>query len=189
MDGFSARRTSNRVRHFDRPDMAQGLPTSLPVGVLQTARLSNRVADRAAGLTLLEVLLVVAILAVVLGIGVFNGRQAVTAQGELAAINSLQQTVWQGATAASARGQVVTMRMEGHDLVLRVGDDGEGQVLRRESFPADVITNMPQGNVLLFTPPGKVEINSLAEAQDFYLGTSKGQSFFEISVIGEVRVR
>lgn len=143
----------------------------------------------AAGLTLLEVLLVVAILAVVLGIGVFNGRQAVTAQGELAAINSLQQTVWQGATAASARGQIVTMRMEGHDLVLRVGDDGEGQVLRRESFPADVITNMPQGNVLLFTPPGKVEINSLSEAQDYYLGTSKGQSFFEISVIGEVRVR
>lgn len=144
---------------------------------------------RTSGLTLLEVLLVVAILGIVLGIGVFNGRQAVTVQGEMAAINSLQQTVWQGATAASSRGRIVTMRMEGRDLVLRLGDDPEGQVLRRETFPREVTTNMPQGNVLTFTPPGKVEINSLAAAQDFYVATSRGQSSFEISVIGEVRVR
>lgn len=133
--------------------------------------------------------MVVAILAVVLAIGIFNGRRAVTAQGEMAALNSLQQTVWQGATAASARGTIVTMRYEGRDLVLRVGDDGEGQILRSETLPNEVTTNMPQGQVLLFTPPGKVEINSLASAQDYYIATSDGMSYFEFSVIGEVRVR
>jgi len=141
------------------------------------------------GLSLLEVLVVIAILAVVLAIGVFNGRRAVTAQGEIAALNSLQQTVWQGATAASARGQIVTMRMEDRDLVLRLGLADDGQVLRRETLPNEVSTNMPQGRVLEFTPPGKVEINSLAAAQDYYLATSDGRSYFEFSVIGEVRIR
>lgn len=139
------------------------------------------------GVTIVELLIVVAILGIVLGIGVINGRRIADNQSEAAAVRSLQQMVWQGATAAAARGRVVTMRLEDRELVLRVGDAATGQVLRRDELPSGVSTNMPQGNVLTFTPPGKIE--SLEGRQEFYLEGSQGRSNIEFSIIGEVRIR
>lgn len=157
-------------------------------------RLIHMVRNRAApvhiaGFTLVEVIVVIAIVAIVVTIGWATGRNVTRDRGEVAAINSLQQTVWQGATAAAARGSIVTMRLEGRDLLLRLGSGSSGQVLRRETIPAEVSTNMPQGEVLRFTPPGKIDLASLATAQDYYMQTSSKRSEFEFSVIGEVRVR
>lgn len=139
------------------------------------------------GFTVVELLIVVAIIGVVVGIGVINGRRVKDNQDDAASVRSLQQTVWQGATAAAARGRVVTMRLEESELMLRVGSGASGQIVRREALPKGVSTNMPQGEVLIFTPPGKIE--SLEGKQAFYLESSRGRSNIEFSIIGEVRIK
>ena len=136
---------------------------------------------------MIELLIVLGILGIILSIGIFNGRQALTAQEERSAVTSIQQSVWQGATAASARGEVVTLRREGADLVLRVGHDG--RELRSEAMPGGLSSNIPQGTFLVFTPPGRIEARSLAKTAGFWVETGAGRQQLEFSIIGEMRVR
>lgn len=142
---------------------------------------------RELGFSVVELLIVLAILGIVLSIGIFNGRQALAAQEQRSAVTSIQQSVWQGATAASARGEIVTLRREGQDLVLRVGHNG--RVLRTETMPDGVKTNIRQGTILVFTPPGRIAAASLAEAGDLWVETGAGRHHLEFSVIGELRVK
>lgn len=70
---------------------------------------------------------------------------------------------------------------------MRVGTGAGGAALRTEALPKGVSTNMPQGQILVFTPPGKIEITSLGQAQGYWMQSSKGRSNLEFSVVGEVR--
>lgn len=139
------------------------------------------------GITLVELIIVVGILGVVLAIGIFNGRQALIQRQEDAALNTIRQVIWQGATAASSRGREVTLHLNNRTLQLRVG----ASVIRSDDLPAGVSTNLPQGLVLAFSPPGKVTAESLGDL----IETSPrvwagGRTYFiDVSVIGEVRVR
>src|SRR5690625_2173040 len=101
------------------------------------------VPSRIQGLTLIEVLIVLAIIGIILGLGVFNGRQALTGQQEQAAVNSIRQSAWQGATAAAARGARVFLRVEDNELLLRLENQENGRVIRRESLPRDFVSNIP----------------------------------------------
>ena len=49
---------------------------------------------RAPGMTLLELLIVLAIFAIVTGIGVINGRQVAQRQAARGAVATFQQSVW-----------------------------------------------------------------------------------------------
>lgn len=137
------------------------------------------------GVTVIELLVIVAIVGIMLSIGVFSGRQALVQRQEIAAVNTLRQSIWQGATAASSRGQTVVLHRNGRILELR-SDSG---IVRRDELPSGVSTNLPQGVVLEFSPPGKVVEDSLLDLLEIQPRVSAGGKTFvlEISVIGEVR--
>ena len=61
------------------------------------------------GFTMLEVLIVIAIIGIVAGMGVVSGRKVAQRQNQNAASRSIQQLFWQGATGAAARGVEVTL--------------------------------------------------------------------------------
>ncbi len=148
---------------------------------------SGKVGVRAAnGITVLELLIVVAILGILAGLVAINGRRVLQGQEERAAITSIQQTVWQGATAAAARGVVVRLTRSGDEFVL--SDTDSGAVLKRFELPRNVTSNWPDGQELEFTPPGKVDVDTLDALPDpLTVTTSTRTTGLTISLIGEVR--
>lgn len=139
------------------------------------------------GFTLLELLVVMAILAVVVGLVVMNGRPIVQGQAQQAAVRTMQQSVWQGATMAASRGVTTSLILAGNDLEVRNSDTNE--VIRRFELPEEVSLNIADGTILIFTPPGKVLASSLSDLPSPFQITANGQARnLEISLIGEVRV-
>jgi len=142
---------------------------------------------RERGFTLLELLIVLAVVGIIAALAVANGHRILSHQQNQAALASFQQGVWEGATAAAARG-VDTKLVRSSDG-LRVVDGKSGAVLRRFTLPAGIATNIPSGDVLVFTPPGKVDADSLAALPEPLTMTVNGHTYtLKISVIGEVKV-
>lgn len=139
------------------------------------------------GLTTIELLIVMAILAIVATIGIMNYRQVLRGQEERAAVQSIQQTVWQGATAAAARGVLVNLVRSGNQFTLV--DVASGAVLKRFDLPDGVTSNWPAGQPLVFTPPGKVSPASLnVLPSPLTVTSSQGRvTRLTVSLIGEVR--
>lgn len=137
-----------------------------------------------AGLSLIELLLVIVIISIIVGFGVIQGRAIFQRADERSAVNTFQQAVWQGATAAAARGfRTELVRVDNELLVRRVSD---GSVLRRYEFAAGVTLNVPSNPILVFTPPGRVDVLPSDPIQI----TADGQTrTLQISLIGEVRVQ
>jgi len=137
-------------------------------------------------MTLIELLIVLAVFAIVAAIGIPNIRSVLQGQEEQAAIQSIQQTVWQGATAAAARGVVVTLTRTGNAFVLL--NTETNAELKRFDIPNNVTSNWPQNSPLVFTPPGKVDVSSMSEFPASLTVTANGRSTrLQISLIGEVR--
>lgn len=107
-----------------------------------------------AGFTLLEVLVVTAIIGVVAGLSAFEGRRVAAGREERAAVTSIRQMFWQGATAAASRGLTAELVRSGPDLIIRSREDG--RELRRTTLPASVSTDLPEGTLLYFGAPGRV---------------------------------
>jgi len=136
-------------------------------------------------MTLLELLIVLAIFAIVTGIGVINGRQVAQRQAARGAVATFQQSVWQGATAAASRGLTVELHWSAGKLSL-VDVDSE-RVLREYDVPKDVTVNAANP-ILRFTPPGKVDLETLDALPDqLVVDTSAGRYELQISLIGEVK--
>ncbi len=141
---------------------------------------------KASGFTMLELLIVIAILGVIAGIGVFNGRQALQTQQENAALNSIRQSIWQGATAAASRGVEIELLRNGNVLILRQQDNQ--REIRRTTLPSGVSTNLPEGRVLLFDPPGRINQASYDALPDKVTVYANGKTHqLTISIIGEVK--
>lgn len=149
------------------------------------AVLPNRKSQTSAavsGVTIIEFLVVLGILGILLGLFMVFGRGALDSQQEQAAIRSIQQSVWQGSSGASARGRNTELVLTGRRIEVR--EIGSGRVIRTEELPAGVSTNLPR---LVFTPPGKISSESFASVQDgITVTTSKGTTTLRVSVIGEV---
>ena len=142
---------------------------------------------RTAGFTLLELLIVIAIIAVVAGIAVMSGRPIVRGQEGAAAIKTMQQSVWQGATMAASRGVRTVLVLNGNDLEVRNADNDE--LIRRFELPDEASLNVEDGTLLAFTPPGKVDEATLSALPDPLRITSNDSIYdLQISLIGEVRV-
>lgn len=135
-----------------------------------------------AGITLVELLVVLAIVGVILALAVINGRTAAIQRSEQAAVRSLQQSIWQGATAASARGRETELVIEGQRVTVRQIDTGE--VVKVYELPNDVTTNLPR---MVFTPPGKVSDETFDDLpEDLHVATPDRTYSLTVSVIGEV---
>lgn len=139
------------------------------------------------GLTTIELLIVMAILAIVATIGIMNYRQVLRGQEERAAIQSIQQTVWQGATAAAARGVLVNLTRSGN--VFTLAESESGRVLKTFELPNGVSSNWPADRALVFTPPGKVQPSTLTSLPNpLTITSSKGRvTRLTVSLIGEVK--
>ncbi len=135
---------------------------------------------------MLELLIVIAIIGIIASIGVFNGRRILQSQEERAAITSIQQTVWQGATAAAARGSSTNLTRTGN--VFTLTDASTSAALKRFELPPSVSTNLPEGLVLTFTPPGKVDATTLDALPEQVTVSASGKTTeLTISLIGEVK--
>jgi len=150
--------------------------------------LPRQMRARAGGFTMLELLVVTAIAGIVLTIGALNGRQVLKGQEEAASLRTIQQSVWQGATTAAARGVSVVLTRDEHKLILK---EENGKTVRTFELSKDISTNLPKGTVLTFTPPGKVSEESLDKLDDLSepLHVKANDKTYEltISIIGEVK--
>lgn len=138
------------------------------------------------GLSIIELLIVLALVGILSSIGVFNGLRALQGQQEQAAVRSIQQSIWQGATAASARGVETELVRNGRQLLVR--EVVSGRMLRREELPVGVSTNLPTGQVLRFTPPGQIARATLeALPNPLVVEITNRRYQLRVSLIGEVR--
>jgi len=163
-------------------DQSVGGPVWGKCGLHVQATCSKRLVQGQSGITLIELILVLAILGIVIGIGALSGRGALTGQQERAAIRSIQQSVWQGASAASARGRNTELVHIGNRIEVREVESGRS--IRSEELPSGIVTNLPN---LIFTPPGKISAESFAGVADgISVQSSAGTTVLRVSIIGEV---
>lgn len=136
------------------------------------------------GMSLIELILVLTVLGIILGFGALAGRDAIQRANERSAVNTFQQAVWQGATAAAARGYRTVLWRDGNQLQVR--RESDGSVIRRYDFDNAVTLSVPSNPILTFTPPGRVLALPLLPIQI----TAAGATYsMQISLIGEVRVQ
>lgn len=140
-----------------------------------------------AGLTLLELLVVLAIVGAIAGIVAIAGRPVVQGQEAAAAVRTVQQSVWQGATMAASRGVRTLLVLTNGVLEVRRADDDA--LIRSFALPSQASLNVEDGTLLAFTPPGKVDEETLKDLPDPFRITAKDKVYdLEVSLIGEVRV-
>src|SRR5680860_101888 len=127
------------------------------------------------GFTLLELLIVLAIIGIVAGIAVMSGRPIVRGQEGRAAVRTMQQSVWQGATMAASRGVRTNLVLSGRTLEVLNADSGE--LIRSYELSEDVSLNIDDGTVLAFTPPGKVDETTLQNLPSPFQITANDEVF------------
>lgn len=140
------------------------------------------------GFSILELLVVLAVLGVVFSLVALTGRIFVQRASERSVVDTFQQAVWQGATAAAARGFPTELVLDADELLLRRVSTGE--VVRRFELDGNAAWNVADGQMLVFTPPGAVDEATLAALPDPIEIVAAGTTYrLEVSLIGEVRVR
>jgi len=138
------------------------------------------------GFTIFELLIAVAIVGILASVAVVSGRQVLQDQQQNAALNTLQQSIWQGATSAAARGASTELVRSGNQFSVRRQDNK--RVLRRFELAKSVTSNLPQGVVLRFTPPGKIDPASMQNLPATLTLTTKRATYkLTLSLIGEVK--
>ena len=140
------------------------------------------------GFTLLELLIVIAVLGVIMGMGFINGREFLDNREERTAIHTFQQSIRQGATSAAARGRRTELVMQNDTLILREVDAPE-KIIATQELPKDLATNLDAGSLLTFEPPGKINSTTLNALDQPVEITAAGKTYnLTISIIGETKV-
>ncbi len=136
--------------------------------------------------SLMELLIVIAIIAILGTIGAINGRRIAQDRNAEASLVTLQQSIWQGATAAASRGTPIELVRTGTELALR--DASTGETIRTWELDRAVTTNLPEGVALRFLPPGKVDPMTLSALPDDLTLTTTNHTYrLDVSLIGQVR--
>lgn len=139
------------------------------------------------GFTLLELIILMAILAVVAGIGIGQFRSIGQRQQAAATVDQIRQLFWQGATAAASRGgtNFALVRSGSTFTVQSVAD---GSVIRSVTLPSGVTCSLSQGTLATFTSPGKITFATGFPSNRQFTVSANGQTYtLTASLIGEVR--
>lgn len=139
------------------------------------------------GFSLLEILVILAIVGILAGIVTIAGRAILRGQENRSSLYSMRQIFWQGASAASSRGLNLTLVRSGD--VVQVIDPAKpvaSQVIRKIELSDDATLNLPQGTIATFSPTGKVSIDSSNNPFTF---SANGKNYrFTVTLIGEVKL-
>jgi prepilin-type N-terminal cleavage/methylation domain-containing protein len=136
------------------------------------------------GFTMLELLLVIAIVGVLASIAFVSGRQIMRGQEQTAVISQLKQTISRGASSAAARGSVVKLTRSNSNFILKQGT----KELQRFSLPNGATLNIPNGDVLEFQSSGLIS-NLAGLPNPLTLTTSSKTYIITISLIGEMKAQ
>jgi prepilin-type N-terminal cleavage/methylation domain-containing protein len=155
------------------------------VGVLCTYAVRKDIMNRR-GFSLLEILVVIAVIGILAGIGLFNGRQIIRQQNEVASIQQLRQLISRATTALNAQGKLGILNRSG-SLIKVIDVDDNTKTFMTMTLDKNVVTNLPEGNSLVFLPTGRISSASLAALPALEMQAA-GKTFgLEISIIGELR--
>jgi len=139
------------------------------------------------GFTMLELLIVMAVLGIALGIGIGQFLQINQRQRALATVDQIRQLFWQGATAAASRGGI-TYELVRNNSTLTVRVSGGGSVLNTITLPTGVTTNLPNGTLLTFDPPGKLSfLAPFPNNRQFTVTANETTYTLTVTLLGEVR--
>lgn len=137
------------------------------------------------GFSLLEILVILAVLGILLSIAALVGRDIIRKQNELQAVNEIRQLIWQAGTTVNARGTSGTVRRTGNTF--EVIDD-LGKTLIKKEIDSQVTSNFPTGDSLEFLPSGRIETATLSALPNPLTVSAAGKTFkLTVSVIGEVK--
>lgn len=142
---------------------------------------------------MIELLIVIAIIGIIAALGAISGRAIAQRASERAALNTVQQAVWQGSTLAAARGFRTALCRDDTELTIRQVMDPQdpncgGAVLRRFEIDGEVtLDGIDDGMSIVFTPPGTILQGTRPASLTL---TAAGTTYtLEVSLIGEVRVQ
>ncbi len=141
---------------------------------------------RRLGLTLLELLVVLALVGLLLALTGMNARKTIERQEEAAFVTGVKRLFWDGGTRASSLGETLELRREQQMLVLYK----DTTPIRRLRIPEGTTIDLPGGRIATFLPTGKVELELTASCSpypSFAVQNASGRRCLEVSRIGEVR--
>jgi prepilin-type N-terminal cleavage/methylation domain-containing protein len=136
------------------------------------------------GFSLLEVLLVLAVVGILAGLVAIGGRAILVSQQNRSALYSMRQIFWQGASAAASRGELLELVRTADVLEVRPLSTPT-KIVRRVELSGDATLNLAAGQIATFSPSGKVTI---PPANNPFTVQSQGKTYtFTVSLIGEVK--
>lgn len=140
-----------------------------------------------AGFSLVEMLIILAVMGIIGGISVFSYRQVQMGQEARAAITSIRLILAHGATAASSRGLTLNLVKSGNNLQVQT-TDSTPIVVTKETLPSAIAAQLPATNpILSFSSVGRV-LFPPGFANPITV-TSRGRTYtLTVSLIGEVKM-
>ncbi|MCA9835779.1 MAG: type II secretion system protein [Trueperaceae bacterium] len=138
------------------------------------------------GFSLLEILIVVAVIGVFASITIVSGSRIMKGQDELAAVSIMKQSLATATTAASSRGKALELIYQSAKLDLQEVDSGK--IVRTFDLPKQTSLNVSNGTFLTFSEAGRIDPASLTNLPNPFLMTVQGKKYqLTISLIGEVK--
>ncbi|MCX7783143.1 MAG: hypothetical protein N2318_05805 [Meiothermus sp.] len=136
------------------------------------------------GLTIVETLIVIGILAILFAIALGPGLRVLRGQQNKASLETVRQMFWQGATAAASRNQTLQLTRSGSTFTIAPAN---GAAVRTFEVSPATIIGLPSGVVATFLPPGRVVLAG-GVSNPFTVETN-GQTYnITVSLIGETQV-